>query len=112
MPEKTQPKEPFKHFIAEYRMKAGLTQLALAKRMGKKTDMTVYRWENYESRVDMPILNAVAEALREPLSDDLLEGKDLLHHPDKLTADQLMRRLPSGDRDYFMRQLRNAVERS
>jgi transcriptional regulator with XRE-family HTH domain len=110
MPEKTNPKEEFVHFIAEYRMKVGLTQKQLEELMGVGAN-TIPRWERYEVRVDMPMLNAAAEALRGPLGDDLLEGKDLLHHPDQLTADQLIRRLPPDEQKFYMKQLKNAVER-
>lgn len=105
MPKKIGPKKPFKHFIAEHRLKAGLTQKQLAQRIGT-TEMTVSRWETYESRVDMPILAAVAEALY----GDLMDGEDILHHPEQPTPNQLMRQLPKEDRDHFLRQIRNALK--
>lgn len=105
MPAKIGPKKPFKHFIAEHRLKAGLTQKQLAGRLGT-TEMTVSRWETYETRVDMATLAAIAEAL----GGDLLEAEDLLHHPERPTPNQLMRRLPKDDQVHFMRQLKRAAE--
>lgn len=104
MPEKIGPKKPFKHFIAEHRLKAGLTQKQLALRLDT-TEQTVWRWEKYETRVDLPILAAVAEALY----GDLGEAEDILHHPDRPTPNQLMRGLPKGEQDYFMAQLKRAA---
>lgn len=104
MPSKIGPKKEFKHFIAEHRLHVGLTQKQLAERL-ETTEMTVSRWETYQTRVDMPILAAVAEALY----GDKMEAEDILHHPDRPTPNQLMRRLPEGDRAYFMKQLKNAV---
>lgn len=105
MPSKIGPKKPFKHFIAEHRLKAGLTQKQLARRL-ETTEMTVSRWETYETRVDMPTLAAIAEAL----GGDLLEAEDLLHHPDRPTPNQLMRKLPADERDSFLRQINRAVK--
>lgn len=104
MPSKIGPKKPFKHFIAEHRLAHGLTQKRLAERLGT-TEMTVSRWETYETRVDMPILAAVAEAL----AGDLLEGEDLLHHPDQPTPNQMLRRMAPDDRDHFIKQIKRAV---
>lgn len=105
MPKKIGPKKPFKHFIAEHRLKAGLTQKQLAERLGT-AEMTVSRWETYESRVDMPTLAAIAEALY----GDLMEGEDILHDPERPTANQLLRRLPDDDRDHFLKQIKNALK--
>lgn len=106
MPRKTEPKKPFVHFIAEHRMKAGLTQKQLEKKLGAST-MTVSRWENYEVRVDLPILAAVAEAL----GGDL-EAEDLLHHPDQPTVNRLVRKLPKPDQDYVIRTIKGLQRQS
>jgi len=100
MPRKTEPKKPFVHFIAEHRMKAGLTQKKLEERLGA-SPMTVSRWETYEVRVDMPTLAAIAEAL----GGDL-EAEDLLHHPDRPTPNQLLRKLPKDDQDFVLRTIK------
>lgn len=107
MPSKIGPKKPFVHFIAEHRIKGGLTQKQLAARL-ETTEMTISRWETYETRVDMPILAAVAEALY----GDLGEGEDLLHHPDKPTPNQLFRKLPEDDQKHFLKQIVNATKQA
>jgi transcriptional regulator with XRE-family HTH domain len=109
MPAKTAPKKPFVHFIAEYRMRAGITQVQLEKLMGVGGN-TIPRWERNEVRLDMPMLNAAAEALRGPLKDPFLEGKDLLHPPEERTADQMLRQLPDSDRNFIMKQIRNLLK--
>jgi transcriptional regulator with XRE-family HTH domain len=106
MPSKIGPKKPFRHFIAEHRTKAKLTQKELAARL-ETTEMTISRWENYETRVDMPILAAIAEAL-----PGNLEAEDLLHHPDMPTPNQIMRALPADDRVHFLKQMKNALKAS
>lgn len=105
MPTKIGPKKPFKHFIAEHRLKVGITQKELARRL-ETTEMTVSRWETYETRVDMPILAAVAEALY----GDLLEGEDLLHHPDRPTPNQIMKRLAPDDQKDIWKQMNRALK--
>jgi len=114
MPTKIGPKKPFIHFIAEHRLKAGLTQKQLAERL-QTTEMTISRWERwdedkkkYATRVDMPILAAVAEALY----GDLGEAEDILHHPDRPTANQMLRRLPEDDQGHFLKQLALAAKQA
>lgn len=104
MPQKISPRKSFVHFIAEHRESRDMTQPELAKKLGCDV-MTVSRWENYKTRVDMPILEAVAEALG---SD--LRGEDLLHHPDDPTPNRLLRQLPQDDQKYFIKQLKNAAK--
>lgn len=100
MPEKIGPKKEFVHFIAEHRLKVGLTQKQLAERLECDV-MTVSRWERYETEVTMPTLAAISEALY----GDLMEGEDLLHHPDKPTPNQLMRQLAPEDQNFILRQI-------
>lgn len=107
MPAKIGPKKAFIHFIAEHREAKGLTQKQLAERLGIDA-MTVSRWERYETRVDFPILAAVAEALY----GDMAEAEDILHHPDRPTANQLLRKLPDDDRDHFIRQIERAAKQN
>lgn len=109
MPKKVEPQEEFVHFVAAYRLKVGWTQKRLAKELAT-TEMTVSRWETGETRVDMATLQAVAEALREPLDDDLLAGEDLLHPPEMVTANQLLRKLPKDDQKLIMKQLKAQVK--
>jgi transcriptional regulator with XRE-family HTH domain len=101
MPDKIGPQKPFVHFIAEHRLKNGLTQKQLSERLGCDV-MTVSRWERYETEVTMPTLAAIAEALY----GDLMEGEDLLHHPDRPTPNQLMRQLAQDDRNFILKQIK------
>ena len=101
MPEKIGPKKPVRKYIAEHRLAKRLTQKQLAERLGCDV-MTVSRWEKPTARVDMDTLQAIAEAL----GGDLMEGEDLLHHPDEPGPNQLLRELPSGDREFVLKTIR------
>lgn len=105
MPSKIGPKRPFIHYIVEHRDAKGVTQAQLADRLGCD-EMTVSRWERYVTRVDMPILAAVAEALY----GDLAEAEDMLHHPDRPSANQLLRQLPVDDQEHFLKQIKRAKQ--
>lgn len=107
MPSKIGPKKPFIHYIAEHREAKGVTQAQLADRMGTN-EMTISRWERYATRVDMPILAAVAEALY----GDMAEAEDMLHHPDRPSPNQLLRRLPADDQEHFLKQIKRAAGQS
>lgn len=99
MPAKIVPRKPIRVFITEHRTSKKLTQPQLAERLGCDP-MTVSRWERRETRVDMDILAAIAEAL----GGDL-QAEDLLHHPDDLTPNRLLRELPQQDQDYALRMI-------
>jgi len=105
MPAKIGPKKPFVHFIVEHREAKKLTQEQLAERLGCDV-MTISRWETYKTRVDMPVLAAIAEAL----GGDLMQAEDLLHHPDEPTPNQLLRRLPADDRKLFIKQIKGLLK--
>lgn len=64
------------------------------------SEMTVHRWETYQTRVDVPTLAAIAYAL-----GGNLEGEDLLHHPDRPTPNQLLRGQPPEVVDTAIRML-------
>lgn len=103
MPAKIGPKKTFRHFIVEHREAKNLTQEQLADRLDCDV-MTVSRWENYKTRVDLPILAAIAEAL-----GGNLEAEDLLHHPDEPTPNQLLRRLPAEDQRQLIKQIKGLL---
>lgn len=105
MPVKIGPKRALRHFIAEHLEAEGLNQKQLADRLGCD-EQTVSRWVTYRVKVTPDTLAAIAEAIK----GDLMEWEDLLHHPDQPTANQLLRRLPEGDQEYFIKQLKNAVK--
>jgi transcriptional regulator with XRE-family HTH domain len=75
-----------RHYIAEWRMKRGLSQEALADRIGT-TKATISRWENNERDITFMALVAVAEALD-------LRVIDLLRDPGEPSADALLRQNP------------------
>lgn len=100
MPIKIGPKKPVRKYIAEHRLAKNLTQKQLAGRLGCDV-MTVSRWEAPNARVDMDTLQAIAEAL-----DGMMEGEDLLHHPDEPGPNQLLRELPVGDREYVIKTMK------
>jgi transcriptional regulator with XRE-family HTH domain len=82
-----------------------LTQKQLAERL-ETDEMTVSRWELNKTRVDLPILAAVAEAIY----GDMAEVEDMLHHPDQPTPNQLMRKLPEDERNSFLKQMQRAAK--
>jgi transcriptional regulator with XRE-family HTH domain len=106
MPAKIGPRKPVRKFIAEHREAKGLTQKQLAERLGCD-EMTVSRWENDKTRVDMDTLQAIAEAL----AGDMMEGDDLLHHPDEPSPNQLLRALPAEDRDHFIKNIKSLLKK-
>lgn len=78
------PKAPSKLYLAEWReAKGSLTQQQLADRIGT-TKGTISRWENGERDPPLSALYALAEALS-------IHTGDLFHHPDRPTADELLR---------------------
>lgn len=99
MPVKIGPKKPRKIYLAEYRMKYGLTQEQLAARL-ETSAMTVSRWERQATTMTTGTLEAVAKAL-----DDTLEAEDLYHHPDRPSPNQLLRGLPAELVENAMRMI-------
>ena len=93
MPARIGPKNPklFRLYIAEWREKRGLTQEALANRLGS-SDVTISRWETRKRRPDEDAQAAIAEALD-------IDINDLRRHPDQPSADALLRDQPEDIRD-------------
>lgn len=109
MPYKIGPRIALRHFIVEH-LEAHtppLSQRQLADRLGCD-EMTVSRWVNYKVKVTPDILAAIAEAL----GGDMMEWTDLLHHPEKPSADQLLRQLPEDDQKFWMKQLSTAAKQA
>lgn len=88
MPTRIGPKVQRKIYLAEWREHLNLTQEQLAQRIGK-TAMTVSRWERQETQMNKSTMDAVAEALRGDM-----EGEDLYYHPDRPSANMLLRGQP------------------
>ncbi len=104
MPAKIYPRRPRKVYLAEWRDKKGLSQKQLADRLPCDV-MTVSRWELGKVAISTDALAALAEAL----GGDLMEPEDLYHHPDRPSANQLLRRMAPDDREAFIRQMKRAV---
>jgi transcriptional regulator with XRE-family HTH domain len=86
MPARIGPRRPFRLYIAEWRESRGLTQEALANRLGT-SDVTVSRWETGKRLPDYNALSAIAEALD-------IDPFDLRRHPAQPSADALLRDQP------------------
>lgn len=83
---KIYPRRIRRVFLADWRESKNLTQKQLAERLGCDV-MTVSRWELQKVAISTDALAALAEAL----GGDLMEPEDLYHHPDRPTANQLLR---------------------
>lgn len=80
------PHRKRKLYLCEWREHKGLTQEQLGARLGV-TGVTVSRWETGKSKLSDPVRDAVAEALG-------IEPEDLYRHPDRPSADALLRDQP------------------
>lgn len=86
MPVRIGPRKPTRLYIAEWREARGLTQERLADRLGT-TGMTISRWETGKSSVNTSVMSALAAAFD-------IEAEELFHHPDRPSADSLLRGQP------------------
>jgi transcriptional regulator with XRE-family HTH domain len=86
MPARIGPGRKRQLFIVEWRLKRGLTQIQLGDRLGT-TDMTISRWERGTVLLNTGVMDALADALE-------IEPEDLYHHPDRPTANSLLRDQP------------------
>jgi transcriptional regulator with XRE-family HTH domain len=101
MPAKIHPKRRRRVFLAEWRESKNLTQKQLAERVGGDV-MTISRWELGKVAISTDALAALAEAL----GGDLMEPEDLYHHPDRPTANQLLRDQPPDIVDSAIKMLK------
>ena len=76
------PDKPAKLFLAEWRERRGLSQEALAERVGT-TKASISRWENFERDMTTNVLAAIAAALN-------LEPIQLFRHPDEPNLDDML----------------------
>jgi transcriptional regulator with XRE-family HTH domain len=84
-------------FLAEWREHRGLTQEQLAARLGT-THVTVSRWETHKRQPDLNAQAAIAEAMD-------IEPVDLFRHPDRPSADALLRGQPPEVVDNAMKMI-------
>lgn len=82
MPRRIRPRRPYRLYIAEWRDRAGLTQEAIAQRLGT-THVTVSRWERGEVLLNTDVMAALAEVLG-------IRPVDLYRHPDRESLDALL----------------------
>lgn len=73
---------PIKLFLAEWRERRGLSQEALAERVGT-TKASISRWENGERDMTTKGMSALANALG-------IEPVQLFRHPDHISLDDLL----------------------
>lgn len=92
------PKGPWLLYILEWREKRGLTQQQLADRVGV-SDATIARWERRQRKPDTDAQSALAYALG-------VEPADLWRHPDRPSADELLRDQPADVVENAFRMLR------
>lgn len=97
------PKRPHRLFLAEWREHRGLSQDALGGRLGV-THVTISRWETGKRRPDLNAQAAIAEALD-------LEPIDLFRHPDRPSADALLRDQPAGVQEQAIRLIQAIIRR-
>ena|ERR1700685_571176 len=85
------PNKPTQLFIAEWREKRDkMSQEQLANRIGS-TKSSISRWESGERDITLGALGAIAEALG-------CEVADLYRHPDRPSADALLKDLDDATR--------------
>ena len=101
MPARIGPKRPLRLYIAEWREARGLSQEELGRRLGPDgvSDVTVSRWETGKRRPDLNALAAISEALD-------IEPRDVYRHPDRPSADALLRDQPQEIRDQAIKLIR------
>lgn len=97
MPTRIGPRRPTRLYLAEWRESRNLTQEALGGRIGPEgvSDVTVSRWETGKRKPDADVLAAYAEALGPPA----IRPEDLFSHPDRPSADSLLRDQPAEIRE-------------
>jgi transcriptional regulator with XRE-family HTH domain len=80
------PRVPRRIFLSEWMEKGNLSDERLAGRLGVERE-TVNRWRNYPQRLSLPRIEEIAGALD-------IEPADLWRHPDRPSADALLRDAP------------------
>jgi len=97
MPPRIGLRKPVRLYLAEWRETKGLTQQQLADRLDT-SDVTISRWETGKRRPDDDAKASIAWVLG-------IDIVDLYRHPDRPTADALLRGQPDEVRDQGLRVL-------
>lgn len=95
MPPRIGSRRPVRLYLAEWRESRHLTQQQLADRL-ETTDVTISRWETGKRRPDDDAKAAIAWVLG-------IEMVDLYRHPDRPSADALLRDQPQEVQDQALR---------
>jgi transcriptional regulator with XRE-family HTH domain len=95
MPPRIGPRKPVQLYIAEWREKRNLTQQQVADRL-EASDVTISRWETGERRPDDRAKAALAWVFG-------IELVDLYRHPDRPSADALLRDQPAEVQEQAIR---------
>jgi transcriptional regulator with XRE-family HTH domain len=98
---KIHPRRVRRVYLPEWRESKNLTQKQLAERLGCDV-MTVSRWELHKVAISTDALAALAEAL----GGDAMEPEDLYHHPERPSANQLLRDQTPEIQDQVMNVIR------
>jgi transcriptional regulator with XRE-family HTH domain len=77
------PRQPFRHFLREWRLHRGLTQQQVADRL-ETNKGNVANWENGKRGLSVDVQFALAEALA-------MQPEDLFRNPLQPSADALLR---------------------
>lgn len=85
------PRNPFRHYLREWRKHRHLTQQQLADRLDTSKGQ-VSNWENGNRGLSADVLAALAEVLT-------IEPQDLFRDPDQPSADDLLRAASPEIRD-------------
>jgi transcriptional regulator with XRE-family HTH domain len=101
MPPRIGPRKPVKLYLAEWRESRRLTQQQLADRLDT-SDVTISRWETGKRRPDDDAKSAIAWVLG-------IEVVDLYRHPDRPSADALLRDAPADIQDQGLRVIEALV---
>jgi transcriptional regulator with XRE-family HTH domain len=95
MPPRIGPRKPVRLFLAEWRESRGLTQQQLADRLDT-SDVTVSRWETGKRKPDDDAKAAISWVLG-------IEVVDLYRHPDRPSADAMLRDQPAEVQEQALR---------
>ena len=96
------PRKAVRFYLYEWRIKRDLTQEQLAERMGTSKSK-VSKLENGNQEMTGTWMAAAAFALS-------IEPGDLLHDPDKPTADELLRSATPDQKRLALKLIRDVVE--
>ena len=96
------PKQPFRHYLKEWREKRDLTQQQLADRLETGKDQ-ISRWESGKRGMSAEVVAALAEALQ-------IEPSDIFRDPSMPSADELLRHATPDQRRLAFQLIETALK--